>query len=210
MTDSTQLREQIEQTRSNLSADVNTLAETVKPGNVARRQTDKVRGKFSGAVESVMGKKDSVLGQKDALLGKKEDLMDRASDASASSGSALSGVGDSLSHAPAAIKGTAGGNPVAAGLVAFGVGWLAGSLLPATSREQQAASAVKEKALPVVKDAGSTIADHLRDPATDALQTVKSAAVDAASTVKDEGTSSVQDLKGSALDAKETVQESRS
>ena len=38
------------------------------------------------------------------------------------------------------------GNPLAAGLIAFGVGWLASSLIPATRREQQVASQVKEKA----------------------------------------------------------------
>jgi hypothetical protein len=49
------------------------------------------------------------------------------------------------------------GNPLAAGLVVFGAGWLLSSLLPATEREQQAAAQLKDLAV----EKGSPVAQQL-------------------------------------------------
>ena len=95
------------------------------------------------------------------------------------------------------------GNPLAAGLIAFGVGWLVSSLLPASEKEkqlaQQAESAVKEHKdalLEPAKQAAQEIGDQLKPAAQDAVESVKSTAQDAAATVKSEGQSAAQDVQG--------------
>jgi hypothetical protein len=97
---------------------------------------------------------------------------------------------------------------LAAGVIAFGAGWLIASLLPATEKEQRAATAVKDKAsehsdtlTAPLKDA----AENLREPAQQAAESVKSSAADAASTVKDETRSATGDVAGQAKQAKDHV-----
>ena len=96
------------------------------------------------------------------------------------------------------------------GLIAFGVGWLAASLLPASEKEKQAALAVKEQAAPLIDGAkviASDVAGDLRQPAQEAVQAVKERADEAARTLKDESTAEAQSLKSDAIDAKDAVQE---
>src|SRR6185437_15537416 len=97
---------------------------------------------------------------------------------------------------PEQARRRARGNPLAAGLIAFGAGWLVSSLLPATGPEQQAASQVKdlaaEKGRPVVQrlgQAGQEAAQELRESAQERVQSVRQTAADAASTVTDEALS---------------------
>lgn len=199
MSNPEQIRADIERTRANLSDNVNQLTDTVTPSHVAKRQADKVRGAVFGVKDKVMGSASNVMGSAAGL----------GSNVGSSTGSAGSSIGDAVTSAPSTVKAQATGNPLAAGLIAIGVGWLVGSLLPTSEREQQAAVQVKQAATPMVTDAAKQVADNLRQPAQDAVESVKSTASDAVDTVKDEGSSSVEDLKGQASDAKDAVQEAR-
>jgi len=189
------LRAQIDATRARMSEDVNALTDYAAPANVAQRQKDKVRG----AVGSAVG------GVRDRVMGSAGDASSTASDAASSARDAVQG-------APGAARSATQGNPLAAGLVALGVGWLVGSLLPASARETQAATAVKEHAGTVtapLADAAKEAASNLREPAAQAAQSVKDSAAGAAATVKDEGASAAQHVQHSATDAKDTVRDSR-
>ena len=53
--DPDQIRQEIEATRGDLSDNVNALADSVRPGNVARRQVDKVMDGASDLKDRVMG-----------------------------------------------------------------------------------------------------------------------------------------------------------
>ena len=188
-----ELRTEIEQTRANLSQNVNALGEAVTPGAIARRQVDKVKG---------------------AGVGVKDKIMGSADDARSSVSGSASGLGDSAGsmagNAQQSARRKTQGNPLAAGLIALGAGWLVGSLLPASEKERQAAAAVKEKAQPVVSEAQSLAKDaaqNLQQPAQDAVDSVKATAQDAAETVKSEGQTASQDVKASVQDSKETVQQ---
>ncbi len=187
--DPDQIREQIERTRADLSSNVNTLADTVNPAHAAKRQVSKVRG--------------AVFGVKDTVMGSATDAGDKLS-------SAHSSVSDAVSEAPDQVRSRTAGNPLAAGLIAFGIGWLAGSLLPASAPEQQAANKVKNAAAPVLGDAATDVAEHLKEPAQQAAESVKDTAVEAAATIKDEGASAAHDVKQQAQDAADTVQHQRS
>lgn len=184
--DPDEIREEIERTRADLSDNVNALADSVNPAHVAGRQVDKVKG---------------------AVFGVKDKVMGGGSDLTADAGSKLGSAQSAVTGAPAQLGAQARGNPLAAGLIAFGAGLLGGSLLPTSQREQQAAAKVKDAATPVLSDAAKEVSDSLKEPAQQAVAAVKDTATDAASTVKDEGTSAAQDVKGQAQDAKETVQQ---
>ena len=198
------LRAEIEETRANLSQNVNALGEAVQPSNIAKRQVSKVTGAATGIKDKVMGSAED---SASSLHGHVSGVGDTVSGV----GSSVSG---SVSNAGQTAKAQAQGNPMAAGLIALGAGWLLGSLLPASARERQAASAVKEQATPLIgqaqemaKEVAKETAEELKDPAMQAAESVKSTAQDAAETVKAEGQSAAQDVKSSAQGSKENVQQ---
>ena len=125
-----EIRAEIERTRARLGTDVDAVAEKASPSNMVHRQTDKV--------------KDSVGRVKDKVMG-------AADDAGSNTKSMMHDAGQMASDAPHQIARKAEGNPMAAGLIAFGAGWLLSSLFPASRVEQQAAERVKEQAQPVVQ-----------------------------------------------------------
>src|SRR4051794_27517417 len=98
-----EIRADIESTRRELGQDVDALADKVTPSKIVDRQKNKIRGAFTNVRESVMGAAD-----------------DAASSMHDAGSSAASGVAD----AGHTIARKAKGNPLAAGLVAFGAGLL--------------------------------------------------------------------------------------
>lgn len=192
-TDPDEIRAQIEATRAGLSQDINELGDKVNPANIVQRQRDKV-------VETVKG---SVRGVKDHIMGSADEVK-------SSTGTAVSTAADAVAGAPGKVVSQAKGNPMAAGLIAFGAGVLLSALIPASKKEAQAAAALKEQAQPLLGQLTSTVkeaAGHLQEPAQQALESVKSAATDAVSAVKDEGASAAGDVKAQAQDAKDAVQD---
>jgi hypothetical protein len=196
--DPDQIREQIEQTRVNLSEDVNTLADTVNPAHVAKR-------KAATAVAAVRGVKDKVMGTASQSV---SSTTAAAEEKASAVQEKLSAAQDTISAAPAQLRQQAAGNPLAVGLIAVGVGWLVGSLLPASSAEERAAAKVKEAATPAVTGAVKDAAASLQDSAKHAAESVKATAADAAATVKDETANSARDLKVQAHAARDTMTES--
>ena len=197
---SEQIKADIEVTRADLSRNVDALAETVRPGNVAARQKDKITSAVFGAKEKASS----------AVFGAKDAVMDSASEIQSASGEALQSTGEVITSAPQAARQGAQGNPLAAGLIAVGVGWLAGSLLPATRIERQAADTLKDKAAPLVaevSDMAKESAQNLQEPAKEAVAEVKAAGVDAVEVVKEEGGSSVSDVVDTAKEGAQNVQQ---
>jgi len=195
-TDPDEIRAQIEATRAGLSQDINELGDKVNPANIVQRQRDKV-------VDTVKG---SVRGVKDHIMGSADEVK-------SSTGTAVSSVQDAVAGAPGKVVSQAKGNPMAAGLIAFGAGVLLSALIPASKKEAQAAAALKEQAQPLLGQLTSTVkeaAGDLQEPAQQALESVKSAATDAVSAVKDEGASAAGDVKAQAQDAKDAVQDKAS
>lgn len=191
--DPDEIRAEIEQTRAALSDDVNRLTESAKPKNVANRQVEKVREAAGSLKEKVMGTDDTGPGAQDVVA-------DKAYAAK-----------DAVAGAPAAVKQKTQGNPLAAGVIAFGVGLLISGLIPSSQREQEAVGQLQEKLEPLrdqAVDKAKEVADQLKEPAQQAAQSVKATATDAAANVRAEGESAVQDVKDQAADSKETVQHS--
>jgi cell division septum initiation protein DivIVA len=159
------LRHEIETTQRTITADVDALTEKVTPGRIVRRRTDRVRQRMNNLREKVMG---------------------GASDMVGTATQQASTVAEAVSEAPQAIRRGTEGNPLAAGLVAFGLGWLAASLLPATKAEQQAAQQAKELVSEHSDQIGQIteqMRDNLSEPAHQAVDAVKSTVQDAAQQV---------------------------
>lgn len=195
-----QIKADIEATRTELSQDVDALAETVRPANVARRQKNRAKS-------AVFGAKDKA---RSAVFGAKDTVMGSASQVQSASGDALQSTGEAISSAPQVVRQRTEGNPLAAGLVALGLGWLAGSLLPATRVERQAADALKEKAAPLaneVSDMTKETVQNLQEPAEEAAAQVKSRGADAILAVKEEGGSTAADMTNTAKESAQNIKE---
>ena len=230
--DPEQIRRDIERTQAALSQDVDALAEKVTPGKIVERRVDRARDAATRLKEKVMG--SDPYGNQHGAGGYVGDVRSAASTAtdrvSGTASSAASSVQDAASsaagtvqdaassaagavqEAPAAIRRQTRGNPLAAGIIAFGAGWLVSSLLPASRREQELADQAKqvaqEKVQPAAQQLAAEVKENLREPAQQAVESVRSTAQDAKDTVTDEGRSAAQDVQGRAQDAAGNVRSS--
>ena len=188
MTDSPdQIRAEIEKTRRELGGDVDALADKVSPSKIVDRQTDKVKHALGSVRDKVMGAAD---------------------DTGAAISDAGSSVAEHVGDAKDKVVAKAEGNPLAVGLIAFGVGLLAASLIPASAKEKKVAAEVKDQAQPLideVTDVAKDIGANLKEPAQHAAAAVKDAAVDGIETVKEDAHYAVADVKDQAEHARENV-----
>jgi gas vesicle protein len=175
------IEDDIQSSREDLSRNLDALADRVSPGRVVGRKVDGVKGRISGAKDAVMGTAGSV------------------TDAS---GSAAGSVSDTVSDTASKVSSQATGNPLAAGVIAFGAGWLVSSLLPASRVEArfagQAVDMAKEQGQPLMEHArsvGQEIGDDLKDKATQAASDVKDTATQSAQHVKDEGQTAAGEVR---------------
>ncbi|QDG90201.1 DUF3618 domain-containing protein [Pseudarthrobacter sp. NIBRBAC000502770] len=211
------IRADIEATRARLGTNVDAVADKVTPSNIVHRQTDKVRDAVTGVKEKIMGAADHATtkvhdttatgtGHTTNALNTAGDNLHQAGDAVSAK---LSDAGQAVSNAPDQVKAKTAGNPLAAGLIAFGAGMLISSLIPASEKEREAADQLKTAAQPLatqVTDAAKTMAQDLKEPAQEAMDNVKATATDAAHNVKTEGQNAATDVKDRATDAKDNIQ----
>ncbi len=167
------IRRQIEQTQRELSYDVDALNEKVNPSRVMDRRVSAAKGRFSRARERVMGSAhDTRATAQYHTQNAAGTVQDKAQGAAESVQGAAQQAAHAVQQAPDTIVRQAQGNPLAAGLIAFGVGWLVSSLLPASERErqlaEQAESAVREHKdtlLQPAKEAAQEVGEQLRPAA---------------------------------------------
>jgi len=122
----------------------------------------------------------------------------------------MSDAGSAVAGAPGQLKYRTQGNPLAAGLIAFGAGLLVSSLIPASQKEREAADALKSAAEPLtteLTDAAKQVAEGLKAPAQEAVENVKATAADATDHLKADGQAAVEDVKDRTAEAKDNVQQ---
>ena len=211
------IRQDIEATRARLGTNVDAVADKVTPSNIVHRQTDKLKDAVTGVKEKVMGAADTATtkvhdktsagaGHTTNALHSTGESLHGAKDTAAAK---LSDAGTAISQAPDQVKAKTQGNPLAAGLIAFGAGLLVSSLIPPSQKEREAANQVKTAAQPLagkVTEAAKDVVQDLKEPAQEAVQNVKATATDAAQNVKTEGQQAASDVKDRATDAKTNVQ----
>ena len=193
------IRRDIEQTRQSLSQDVDVLNEKVNPRYAVQRRKEAAASSLSRAKDKVMGSVPSAPSM---------PSMGSGGSGSGGSGGTAQAVGDRLSSAPDMARSQTQGNPLAAGLIAFGVGWLASSLLPSSEAEKQAARAVQERASDLAqpaKEMAQDAASQLQGSAQQAADSVKATAQDATDQVKGEAQSVKDDVQGQAQSSAQSV-----
>jgi uncharacterized protein YjbJ (UPF0337 family) len=174
------LRQNIEDTRASLTQNVDMLAEKTSPRKAAQRR-------WTAAKEKVMGSSEHA---RHAAGGGLETVQDKAQDAA-----------DSVRGAPHAVARQAQGNPLAAGIIAFGVGMLAGTLIPMTDAERRTGQQLKENAGDLTdraKDVATDVKDDVAGTVQQAAGQVKDTARDAARTTKEQARSGAQDVRAEA------------
>ncbi|QCP06859.1 DUF3618 domain-containing protein [Micrococcus luteus] len=217
-----EIRAEIERTRHQLGQDVDALAEKVSPTKAVSRQTNRMKDGLLSVKENIMGSPedhgrqpsmgDRAHAAADDARASMHGAADQARDAMGHASDRVSGWADDAQHAvqqaPAQLRGRTAGNPLAAGLIAFGAGLLVSSLIPASRVEQRAAEGLKEQAAPLVDEA-KQVAQQLREDlepvARDAAQSVKESATEAVDHVKADGADKAQDLKAESQDAARQV-----
>lgn len=203
--DPDKIRAEIDQTRRDLSRNVDALGEQVNPSNVARRQKEKVGDAVSSRIADV---RERVMGVADDVQDRFADESGRADELRDEAGRRVESAQRAVADAPETAKRRTQGNPLAAGLIALGAGWLLGSLIPSSRREQEASVALKEKAQPLADGAqqwAKEAGEHLREPAEAAVADLKASASAAAENVKSEGQQVADDVKTEGQHAVEDV-----
>src|SRR6185312_2757811 len=160
------IRRQIEDTRRELSYDVDALNEKVNPTRVMDRRVTAAKGRVGRMKEKVMGSahdtRSSAQGRTSNAVSNAQGM---ASNAAGTVQDAASSAAGAVQQAPDAVMRQTQGNPLAAGLIAFGVGWLVSSMLPVSEKERQLA-----------QQAESTVREHkdaLLEPAKQAAQEMR-------------------------------------
>ena len=196
MSNPDEIRRDIENTRAELSDNVNALEVRGNPANIARGQVDKVKGRVNDLKENVFGSPDDP--SDDGMAGEAADRISGAVD----------DTRQAVANAPRQVKNRTRGNPIAAGLIAAGVGALIGGLIPTSRVEQQTAQDLKEAAEPLaeeVKGMAQDAAQRLQPKAQEAAESVGQVAMDAVDTVKAEASQAADTVTDEAKEAGEKV-----
>ena len=191
---SDEIRREIEETRSDLGETISTLEDRVSPSRIRQRQTSRVRGRW----ESIRGR---VMGSDDSSSSSSGGSSERAQQAK-----------ETLSDAPDRAREQMQGNPLAAGLIAFGGGMLLAALAPSTQREQQAAQQlrdqVEEPLRGELQSAGQQLQEGIKQEAQQRAMEVGKEAMSAASRTGNEASDRAKSVQGDAKKSADQVRNS--
>jgi ElaB/YqjD/DUF883 family membrane-anchored ribosome-binding protein len=163
-----ELRREAAARRADISRDLDAIGEKVSPGRALERRKAAARRRWHGMREAVMGS---------------------AEETTSSARGTLEHTGQRVAEVPEMARHQVQGNPLAAGLIAFGAGLLVASLLPPSSREQDLARYAEgslERAADQARESGQEVIADLRDDTRDAVEQVREVAGDAASAVTEQ------------------------
>ena len=178
-----ELNTDIAGTRQALAENLDALQDKVSPSAVVQRRKDAMTGKVRGLGSRIMGSAHSTAeGGSGVVSGSAGAVRDRASDLTDTATDKVEG------------------SPLAAGLVAFGVGVVVAGLIPASEAESRGARQVVDasKASGVVdaaKSAGQDLAANLGDQAGEAVQEVKGTAQEGVDRVKGQASDSADRVR---------------
>jgi gas vesicle protein len=186
-----EVRADIEDTRREMSDTIDAIADRTSP----RRIVDRRRRAFADGWRSV---RERVMGRAESTA---VGAGDRARQLSDSARDTAGSVVDSARQVPDTVLSQTQGNPVAVGLVAFGAGLLAASLIPPSEPEQRLAGSLRDQAQPLqdeLKAAGQQVAEDVKSTAQQGAEQVKQRASEAAGTVQEDVKSSAQEVRSQA------------
>ena len=185
-----ELRRDIEETRGGLTETLDAIGDRVSPGRVIERRKNRM-------IQGVQSVRDRVMGS--------------ASDARDSVAGGTSTAVDTVKEAPDMVRQQTQGSPVVAGAIAFGVGFLAAVILPASQPEQRAPKGLMDKAEPLkdeLSSIGREVAEDVKGVAQDAVDEVKATAADSKQAVADTVHDGVDATKSTTQAAADSVKQS--
>lgn len=182
-----EIRRDIERTRAELSDNVNALGDSAKPSNMVREQVDQV--------------KEGVHSFKERIFGSDTNPYDHGAVGAVGdkAGTAVADARDAVADAPRQVKASTRGNPLAAGLIAAGIGALVGGLIPASQMEKERATQLKDAAEPAIEE--------LKAMATEAKDNLQPLAEEVAGNIKEVAQGAGQNIKADAQAATDEVSE---
>lgn len=180
---------QIEMTRASLAANVDELADRTSPNRVIRRGWHRFTDKMHGVSDTVMGKPAEMAGSM------KDSVREMAGQTSEKVSEVAGDAADAVRQAPHMAAEQTRGNPLAAGLIAFGAGMLAAALIPESDLERRMSR----------KLADSDLVEQAREPLMESAGQVRE---DVTEAVKDSAGQVGQSVKEHAMQAKDEAKES--
>jgi gas vesicle protein len=176
-----QLRRQADQQRERMGDTLDAIGDRLSPERMIERRKAAVGQRARRVKDTVMGSPQYV-----------EPVTRRMHDAT-----------QAVQHTPEMIAEQTRGNPIAAGLIAFGGGLLLATLMPKSETEQrlvQQAEPQLQQATEQLKEAGREIASDAKEHLQEATAEVKETGTEAASAVKDQARTSADEVKANAGD----------
>lgn len=215
------IREDIDRTRDEMEGTLTAINDRVNPQRVVDRRKGRMRQRWTSFRSSVMGSEGSS-SSSSSWRDRTPDVSGRTDEARQSMGErtdqakqAVSERADqarqAVSDAPQQVQQQTRGNPLTAGMIAFGIGTLVGSALPDSQAERRAAREAADRV--DVEGAKQRLTDHakgvqesVQERARDAAEDIKGSARDAAQDVKGQAQQEGQRVKD---DAKQSGQQVR-
>jgi ElaB/YqjD/DUF883 family membrane-anchored ribosome-binding protein len=197
-----ELRTDIARTRGELSETFDAMGDRVSPRRMVERRSGRVRIRMLSWRDAVMGSP-----YQPGLTGRASGA---ASDALSNVGDVGASVVQRAQDAPEMASRQVRGNPLAAGLVAFGGGLLLATLLPPSEQERHLAGTVGEQVQPVVghaKEAAREVSSAVQDHAKAAAGEVTDHARGAAREVQQQAAEHSQQVGQQARDAAQQVRD---
>jgi ElaB/YqjD/DUF883 family membrane-anchored ribosome-binding protein len=187
-----ELRRDIEDTRYGLTDTLDAIGDRVSPGRVIERRKNR-------AIQGIQSVRDRVMG---SVVEARDSVAD-------TTGSAV----DTVTSTPDALRQQTQGSPLAAGAIAFGVGFLVAAAFPASQPEQQAAQALMDKAEPLKEELtaiGTDVAQQVKGDAREAVEEVKTTAADSKQAVTATVKDGIESTKATSQDAAASIKDQAS
>lgn len=180
----TELRREAQTQREHMGTTLEAIGDRVSPERMVERRKAAIGQRVRSVRDSVMGSRDY-----------EEPFTTRMRE---QAGNAVGTAAERVQHAPEMVSQQTRGNPLAAGLVAFGAGMLLATIFPETETEQhlvQAAQPQMQHATEQLKESGRELAQEAKQHGQELTQEMKSAGSDAAGAVKEQAQSSAQQVR---------------
>jgi len=213
-----ELRWEIDQKRSDLTRDFDAIGDRVSPGRMVERQTEAVKTRFRSVKESIMGTADDLGGAahgrtvdvRDQVGSTAHDVRESASDLAHSAQQTVQSAAGRVGDLPDLVKDQTQGNPLAAGMVAFGIGLLAATVLPESRRERRLARKVEpqlQQAAAAAGDTGRQLAEELKPVAQEHAENLQQSAKESVQQVTDQAKGTAQGVAHEARSSAENVKD---
>lgn len=222
-----QLRAEAAARRQSIATDLELMGDRVSPSRIAERRKARMRERMHGVRNTVFGSSERP-SRAQAAYGYPQTYGETSPRTSgemyspssgqlpSSGGDGSPSLGDKAGNAVSTLKDAAPdslgaateGSPLAAGLVGFGIGMLAATLLPSSPDEQRAASKLQsslDDAGRALGQTGKEAVENVKPEVQQAVEDVKGSAQDSVETVKSQAQSQVESVKDTAQSKTEEV-----